>query len=1195
MNAGAPDLRADCGTTAFQALDADLGDGLREGSGTVKRICIATPDILGPVKNGGIGTAYHHLARLLAEQGHEVVVAYVNRNATHEGPMEQARALYAGFGIAFEPVVPRAGARTELARVPAPAWALLEWLRARERPFDLVHVPDWHGTGYGALLAKSQGLAFGETHFVVMGHSPSLWATEGSRQLVSSERELGWVFMERRSVELADTAICPSAHLLRWMREAGYAMPERSFVWPNPFPVPDRSPAGESARAARDGAPLQEVVFFGRLEPRKGLVLFVDAIERLVRRGRAPARVTFLGGPSPRIDGPGLIRDTAEGWPVEVRTITDFGAEEAVAYLSRPGRLAVIPSLLENSSMAVMECLHGGIPFVAAATGGTPELVALADHGRALVAPEHIALGERIAALAGEPLRAVRPRWDFARSREVWSRWHAQSAPFEAAARRFSEHARHAEAETPPVTVCIVHHERPALVRMAVDSVLAQDYPALEAVLVDDGSEGAEALAALDALEAEFAERGWPLIRQENRYLGAARNAAAAAARGEWLLFLDDDNVLFPDAVSRLVRAARCSGADCVPAASIRFFGDGDPRTDAASHGTPIRFLGAAGAWSRFNNVVGDACALVRRTAFEAAGGFSEEYRVGLDDLSFFNRLIRDGRPIAPMPDPVYYYRIGNTSMKARNRSPETARVRVIAPYVEGLSDEERAFFSFVVSQADVSADESFESPRLLRMLAEHAMRRRYWLLACDLWEELREVAPEREEGYVRGAAALMEAGRLEEAETLAGEAVARFPEQPGGRVRQAEVAMRREDWTLASARWEALRRAFPELASGYVRGAAALTEAGRLEEAETLAGEAVARFPEQPGGHVQRAEIPMRREDWGEASKRWAALRRAFPEQASGYVRGAMTLVEAGRREEAEALAGQAVSRFPEQPGGYVQRAEIAMRRKDWGEASARWAALRRTFPEHALGYVRGTIALTEAGRLDEAEAVAGQAVARFPERPGGYEQRAEVAMRRKDWGEASARWAALRRAFPEHALGYVRGAIALTEAGRLDEAETVAGEAVERFPDRPGGRVRRAEVAMRRKDWGEASVRWAALRRTFPDHAAGFERGTLALMNAGRMEEAEVLADEAVERFGNRPGAHLRRAELAMRRRDWETACRLWGEARRVFPDQAAGFVRGAAALRRAGRREEADALAVEAKARFPEHFADSVRGDR
>ena len=686
---------ADRAPGQYPTLDTDLCDG---EPGATKRVCVATPDILGPIKNGGIGTAFHYLARLLAERGHDVVIAYVNRNASDTNLMEETRTFYARLGVAFETIVPRPVSVTPLAQVAAPTWALLDWLRARERGFDIVHVSDWHGLGYGPLLARSLGLAFGATHFVVHGHGPTLWNVEGNRQLLSTERELGWVFMERRSIELADTVTCGSAYLLEWMREAGYALPARSFVWPNPFPAPDPSPVAAAERAARDGARLEEVVFFGRLEPRKGIVLFVDAIDRLVRQGRAPARVTFLGGRSVRIDGPGLIRDSARGWPVEVRKFTDFGTEEAVAYLSKPGRLAVLPSLQENSSLAVTECLHAGIPFVAAATGGTPELVAPEDRARALVPPDHIALGERIADLASTPLRAVRPRWDFERSLDVWARWHDQSAPLEAVAGRFAERARAADAGTPLVTVCLVHHERPKLVRMAVDSVVAQDYPALEAVLVDDGSESAEALAALDALEVEFGERGWRVIRQENRFKGAVRNTAAAAARGEWLLFLDDDNVLFPDAVSRLVRAARFSGADCVPAASIRFFGDGDPRTDPGSHGPPIRFLGAARAWSHFHNVVGDTCALVRREVFEAVGGFSEEYRVGLEDLSFFNRLIRSGRRIEPMPDPAYYYRFAQTSTMSLNRSAETTQFGVLAPHLEGLSADERAFAAFAIA-----------------------------------------------------------------------------------------------------------------------------------------------------------------------------------------------------------------------------------------------------------------------------------------------------------------------------------------------------------------------------------------------------------------------------------------------------------------------------------------------------------------
>ena len=703
-------LPGDRTSGGYPTLDTDL---CNEDAGAKKRVCIATPDVLGPVKNGGIGTAYFHVARFLAERGHEVKIAYVNGNAADEGLMEEARSLYAGFGVGFEPIVPTPANRTALAKVSAPTWALLDWLRTHEEPFDIVHVSEWRGLGYGPMLAKSQGLAFGETHFVVKGSSPTLWQIEGNRQFLTQEQQLGWVFMERRSVELGDTVICGSAHLLEWMRAAGYAMPVRSFLWPNVFPVPD--PSSETT-AARDRAPLEEVVFFGRLEARKGLLVFVDAIDRLVRRGRAPARVTFLGGTSRRFDGLEYIQNRGQAWPVDVRTITDLGAREAVAYLSQPGRLAVIPSLLENSSIAVMECLQAGIPFVAAATGGTPELVAPQDHGRALVAPDHIALGDRIANLAGAPLRAVRPRWDFERALEVWARWHAQRAPFEAAVERFARRASAAGESTPTVTVCIVHHERPELVRMAVDSVFAQDYPALDAVLVDDGSESVEAFAGLDAIEAEFSERGWCVIRQENRYAGAARNAAASAARGEWLLFLDDDNILFPDAVSRLVRAARFSGADCVPAASLPFTGDGDPRMKFDDHGSPIRFLGAARAWSRLRNVAGDTCALVRRDAFEAVGGFPDEYGLWLQDMCFVNRLIQSDHRVEPMPEPVYFYRQRSDPAKVKSpyRSTEAARVRAVEPYLEGLPSEDRAFAAYTIGRTiDATGRRARRAPSL--------------------------------------------------------------------------------------------------------------------------------------------------------------------------------------------------------------------------------------------------------------------------------------------------------------------------------------------------------------------------------------------------------------------------------------------------------------------------------------------------
>ena len=322
---------------------------------------------------------------------------------------------------------------------------------------------------------------------------------------------------------------------------------------------------------------------------------------------------------------------------------------------------------------------------------------------------------------------------------------------------------------------------------------------------------------------------------------------------------------------------------------------------------TALRFalFGPALTSNLFRNVIGDACALVRRGAFEAVGGFEEERGFALSDLSFFNCLFQAGYRVEYMPETTFYYRVQPESMlRSSDRSSAMHRHFVTMPYLKGLAAEERALASFAIGCIDQSG--------VPRQLAESAMRRGNWAAATALWEELRLAFPDDASGYVRGAAALLGAGRLEEAEALACEAVERFPDRPGGYVQRAEAAMRRGEWAVASERWGELRGAFPDEASGYVRGAEALLHGDRLDEAEALAGEAVERFPEHSGGYVQRAEVAMRREDWAGACERWEAVRVAFPDHTSGYERCTIALMNAGRLEEAEALAEEAVVALP-------------------------------------------------------------------------------------------------------------------------------------------------------------------------------------------------------------------------------------------------------------------------------------------
>ena len=99
----------------------------------------------------------------------------------------------------------------------------------------------------------------------------------------------------------------------------------------------------------------------------------------------------------------------------------------------------------------------------------------------------------------------------------------------------------------PLVSVIIPTYNRADLVRQAVASVKAQTFRDFEIVVVDDGgTDGTcEALAAGPELR---------VLRHSHRQgVAAARNTGVAAARGEWLAFLDSDDLWLPDKLARQI------------------------------------------------------------------------------------------------------------------------------------------------------------------------------------------------------------------------------------------------------------------------------------------------------------------------------------------------------------------------------------------------------------------------------------------------------------------------------------------------------------------------------------------------------------------------------------------------------------------------------------------------------------------
>ena len=99
----------------------------------------------------------------------------------------------------------------------------------------------------------------------------------------------------------------------------------------------------------------------------------------------------------------------------------------------------------------------------------------------------------------------------------------------------------------PWVSVIIPTYNRAALVAEALASVQAQTYRDFEIVVVDDGGTDGTAAALAEWREVKV------LRHSRRRGVSAARNTGINAARGQWLAFLDSDDLWLPDKLARQI------------------------------------------------------------------------------------------------------------------------------------------------------------------------------------------------------------------------------------------------------------------------------------------------------------------------------------------------------------------------------------------------------------------------------------------------------------------------------------------------------------------------------------------------------------------------------------------------------------------------------------------------------------------
>lgn len=245
----------------------------------------------------------------------------------------------------------------------------------------------------------------------------------------------------------------------------------------------------------------------------------------------------------------------------------------------------------------------------------------------------------------------------------------------------------------PLVSILIPAYNAQAWLADSLRSALAQTWEPKEIIVVDDGSKD-RTLAIAKSFESDTVR----ILVQNNQGAAAARNTAFSVSRGDYIQWLDADDLLAPDKIARQMEAIRqCQNTRIVCTCAFGTFANRHYRakftpTDLWRDLSPVEWL--------LNKMSGNVYMqtgtwLVSRELTQAAGPWDKRL-LGDDDGEYFGRLLLAADSIRFVPEAKAYYRLPHRNslsyvgLSGRKREAQWISMELHIRYLRSLEDTPR-------------------------------------------------------------------------------------------------------------------------------------------------------------------------------------------------------------------------------------------------------------------------------------------------------------------------------------------------------------------------------------------------------------------------------------------------------------------------------------------------------------------------
>ncbi|MFW5437702.1 glycosyltransferase [Paenibacillus apiarius] len=534
---------------------------------------------------------------------------------------------------------------------------------------DIIEVQDYNAVGYYLLQRKYlKDPRLEKTKIVVHLHTPTFELAR-INQLPRYEFPTYWIGqMEKFCINAADAIVTQSEFLKHKIQP--YAPQKEIEVISLPFNTAPQTIWEPEHKHTTD------LLYLGRTEYRKGVIQLLKGMEQFWLQGNN-YRLTLLGGDtyfSPRAVKLGeWLKKKYERWIQKgLLVFKDSVKPSQLNEELKNARIAVIPSLYENYPYNCIISMNSGIPVLVSSSGGQAEMVS--KHGEngyifdwdmendfeskalELLEKENVELQvigqrgyERIQLLCNIEANYQKRHEFYSR---VIEKENIKLYPISQSIPLKSEPVKKVESSKGLLSIVIPFYNLGEYILETLDSALNITYGDFEIIIVNDGSTDVQSKQVLNEIDMMNNQR-IKILNIENGGLANARNVGAMHANGEYIAFLDADDLINRNFYDKAIELLDSYSNISFVYSWVEYFG------------------GRTGIWPTFNtefpyflgmNML-TAFVVVRRQDFINFGCNRTVMEYGLEDYEGWIGMCENGCSGISIPEPLVQYRVRPESM----------------------------------------------------------------------------------------------------------------------------------------------------------------------------------------------------------------------------------------------------------------------------------------------------------------------------------------------------------------------------------------------------------------------------------------------------------------------------------------------------------------------------------------------------